>query len=81
MRVLDGMDVMTKPQVIALLRDYEQMRRWRRTKALFRWIARLFRRGTEGRSLADLSTQARQRVREELDRADGEMSQQEAAGE
>lgn len=69
MRVIDGMALVNRPEVMQLLKDYDQMqaairrdRVWWRV--WWRWI-----KGTMGRrqSLADLSPAARQLVQDQLD--------------
>lgn len=75
MRWAEGMYLMTKPDVIDMLREYERLRHWRRTKLFFdirrspvlAWI-----KGTmvEKRTMEDLNAVARARVRAELDRVD-----------
>jgi hypothetical protein len=64
MRVLEGM-VVTRPEVIDMLRDYEQARRqhawWRR---LLRWIRGLF--VQPKRSIEDLTPEQREALKKEL---------------
>lgn len=73
MRWAEGMTVMTRPDVIDMLREYERLRSWRRTKAFFNVsrspIWNLIKRSMfePKKSLADLSEESRDRVRAELD--------------
>jgi hypothetical protein len=71
MRVIDGMALVNRPEVMQILKDYDQMQAairrdqvwWR---VWWRWI-----KATMGRrqSLADLSPAARQQVQDQLDAA------------
>lgn len=73
MRWAEGMTLMTKPEVIEMFREYEHLRRWRRTKLFFDVsrspIWNLIKRSMfePKRDLGDLTQEARDRVREELD--------------
>jgi len=77
MRWAEGMTVMTRPDVIDMLREYEHLRRWRRTKAFFDvsrspiWQA-IRRSMFEKRDLATLSKEARDKVRDKLDEIEAE---------
>jgi hypothetical protein len=81
MRWAEGMTVMTRPDVIDMLREYEQLRRWRRTKQFFKLsnspIYNLIKRSMfePKKSLADLSEEHRAVVQEELAKLDAEASQ------
>ena len=73
MRWAEGMTLMTKPEVIEMFREYEHLRRWRRTKQFLDVrrspIYQLIKRSMfePKRDLGDLTQEARDRVREELD--------------
>ena len=77
MRWAEGMTVMTRPDVIDMLREYEHLRRWRRTKQFFDlsrspiWQA-IRRSMFEKRDLATLSQEARDKVRTKLDEIEAE---------
>lgn len=69
LRVIEGMHLLNKPELIEFMREYEKARRahawWRR---LWRWFKSTI---YERRTLQDLTAEQRDRVREELDAADG----------
>lgn len=72
---MDGMHVITKPELIDILRDYERLRRWRRTRAVWAWFVGLFQR--QKPSIEDLDAVQRQQLRGELDRMDMEQPPEE----
>ena len=81
MRWAEGMTLMTKPEVIEMFREYEHLRRWRRTKLFFDVtrspIYQLIKRSMfePKKTMADLSEEHREAVREELAKLDAEASQ------
>lgn len=80
------MTLMTKPEVIEMFREYEHLRRWRRTKAFFNPnnspLYNLIKRSmfVPKKTMADLSEEHREVVRDELAKLDAEASQPQGQG-
>lgn len=69
LRVIEGMHLLNKPELIEFMQEYEKARRARAWwRCLWRWFKTTI---YERRTLQDLTPEQRERVRQELDETDG----------